>query len=38
MPRAVNGTRRTERRKKILKQAKGYWEDAVLTFAQQKMP
>ena len=25
MPRAVNGTRRTERRKKILKQAKGYW-------------
>lgn len=25
MPRAVDGTRRTERRKKILKQAKGYW-------------
>jgi large subunit ribosomal protein L20 len=25
MPRAVDGTRRTKRRKKILKQAKGYW-------------
>eukprot|EP01155_Anaeramoeba_flamelloides_P023425 Anaeramoba_flamelloidesa7449_33.p3 GENE.a7449_33~~a7449_33.p3 ORF type:complete len:120 (-),score=6.29 a7449_33:293-652(-) len=25
MPRAVDGTRRAERRKKILKQAKGYW-------------
>ncbi len=25
MPRAVDGTRRSERRKKILKQAKGYW-------------
>ena len=25
MPRAVDGTKRTERRKKILKQAKGYW-------------
>jgi len=25
MPRAVDGTRRKNRRKKILKQAKGYW-------------
>jgi large subunit ribosomal protein L20 len=25
MPRAVDGTRRSKRRKKILKQAKGYW-------------
>lgn len=25
MPRAINGTRRRNRRKKILKQAKGYW-------------
>lgn len=25
MPRAVDGTRRSERRKKILKQAKGFW-------------
>ncbi len=25
MPRAVDGTRRKERRKKILKQAKGFW-------------
>jgi large subunit ribosomal protein L20 len=25
MPRAVDGTRRHDRRKKILKQAKGYW-------------
>ena len=25
MPRAVDGTRRKDRRKKILKQAKGYW-------------
>jgi large subunit ribosomal protein L20 len=25
MPRAVDGTRRKERRKKILEQAKGYW-------------
>ncbi len=25
MPRAVDGTRRSERRKKILGQAKGYW-------------
>ena len=25
MPRAVDGTRRRSRRKKILKQAKGYW-------------
>ncbi len=25
MPRAVDGTKRTEARKKILKQAKGYW-------------
>jgi large subunit ribosomal protein L20 len=25
MPRAVDGTRRSDRRKKILKQAKGYW-------------
>jgi large subunit ribosomal protein L20 len=25
MPRAVDGTKGTERRKKILKQAKGYW-------------
>lgn len=25
MPRAVDGTRRSETRKKILKQAKGYW-------------
>jgi len=25
MPRAVDGTRRSERRKKILDQAKGYW-------------
>ena len=25
MPRAVDGTRRSERRKKILNQAKGYW-------------
>jgi len=25
MPRAVDGTRRKERRKKILKHAKGYW-------------
>ncbi len=25
MPRAVDGTRRKDRRKKVLKQAKGYW-------------
>ncbi|MBU8913269.1 MAG: 50S ribosomal protein L20 [Spirochaetales bacterium] len=25
MPRAVDGTRRKDRRKKLLKQAKGYW-------------
>jgi large subunit ribosomal protein L20 len=25
MPRAVDGTRRASRRKKVLKQAKGYW-------------
>jgi large subunit ribosomal protein L20 len=25
MPRAVDGTRRLQRRKKLLKQAKGYW-------------
>ena len=25
MPRAIDGTRRKNRRKKILKQAKGYW-------------
>ena len=25
MPRAVDGTRRNDRRKKILKDAKGYW-------------
>jgi large subunit ribosomal protein L20 len=25
MPRAIDGTKRTARRKKILKQAKGYW-------------
>jgi len=36
MPRATDGTRRKDRRKKILKQAKGYWGRRTTNFRTAK--